>query len=811
MPTRELPTGTVTFLFTDIEGSTRLLQELGDGYGHALAEHRRLLRAAFERHGGVEVDTQGDAFFVVFEDGEAALAAAVEAQRALEDGPIRARMGIHVGEPALSEEGYVGLDVHLGARVAAAAHGGQVLLSAAARDGVNAEVLDLGEHRLKDFDEPIGLFQLGSEPFPPLQTISNTNLPRPASSFVGREREIEELTALLEGGARLVTLTGPGGSGKTRLAIEVAGELVPDLKAGVFWVELAGLRDPDLVLPTIAQTLGARQGLHEHIGERELLLLLDNLEQVIDAAPELATLVESCANLRLLTTSREHLRVRGEVEYAVPPLAHAEAVDLFCSRSGLPADQPVDELCGRLDDLPLAIELAAARTKVLSPRQILERLSQRLDLFEGGRDAEARQKTLRATIAWSHELLTPEEQLLFARLAVFRGGCTLEAAEAVATARIDILQSLIDKSLVRLTEERFWMLETIGEFAAEMLRGSGEDAELRDRHAGWIAELAADGWTGFYGHTSDEWLSLIELELENVRAALDWLAAGGRGDELGRLCMLTFNYWFIRGQLHEAKRWLDVVLPLQSVPPKWRSVLLVDAFNVAMQQRDLVRAEALAEEELAYFRAQGTPQGEVTGLRDAGFVALAKGELDRAGELLDEAAALGRTFGYPDLGVIASNRAVVEIARRDWTRAEELARAAITTAEDVGDSGILVACRLVLALALLGQERFEEARPLLLECLDGALARRKTILGDVLDGLAAVLVSRADHRRAAQLLGCAEEVRRETGVASEDEAADWLRGQTVAQVRTALGAKAYEDELAEGARLSPEAARELAA
>src|SRR6266511_5357059 len=291
---RELPTGTVTFLFTDVEGSTRLLHELGDGYADALAEHRRALREAFRAHGGVEVDTQGDAFFYAFESAKAAVAAAQAGQEAIAAGAIRVRMGLHTGEPQLTEEGYVGIDVHKGARIAAAAHGGQVVCSKATRELVDAELTDLGEHLLKDFSEPVWIFQLGEERFPPLKTISNTNLPWPASSFVGREREVSDVVELLQDGARLVTLSGPGGSGKTRLAIESAAELVPEFRNGVFWIGLGALRDPALVVETVAQTLGAKDGLAEHIGERELLLLLDNFEQVVEAAPELASLLESC-------------------------------------------------------------------------------------------------------------------------------------------------------------------------------------------------------------------------------------------------------------------------------------------------------------------------------------------------------------------------------------------------------------------------------------------------------------------------------------------------------------------------------------
>ncbi len=367
----DLPTGTVTFLFTDVEGSTRLLRELGaEAYADELANHRRIVREACAAEGGVEVDTQGDAFFVAFPSAPGAAAAAQAITDALGSGPISLRIGLHTGTPLVTGEGYVGDDVHFAARVAAAGHGGQVLLSKSARELVaGLSVTDLGEHRLKDIEDAVSIHQLGEKTFPPLKTISNTNLPRPASSFIGREREREEVVGEIRDGARLLTLTGPGGSGKTRLALEAATELVPAYKAGVFWVGLAALREPSLVTDTIAQTLGARDGLAAHIGDREMLLLLDNLEQVIEAAPELSGLVQSCPNLALLVTSRELLRVHGEVEYAVPPLASSEAVTLFCERSRLEATAEVAELCSRLDDLPLAVELAAARTKALSPRR----------------------------------------------------------------------------------------------------------------------------------------------------------------------------------------------------------------------------------------------------------------------------------------------------------------------------------------------------------------------------------------------------------------------------------------------------------
>ncbi|MGH2572460.1 MAG: ATP-binding protein, partial [Actinomycetota bacterium] len=633
---RDLPSGTVTFLFTDIEGSTRLLHELGaEAYAQALAEHRRVLREAFARHGGVEVDTQGDAFFVVFPTAPGALEAAQAAQEALAQGQIRVRMGLHTGTPHLTEEGYVGQDVHIGARIAAAGHGGQVLLSKETRELAHAPVTDLGEHRLKDFEGQVWIFQLGRERFPPLKTISNTNLPRPASSFVGREKEVEEVASLLNDGARLLTLTGPGGSGKTRLAIEAAAELVPEFKAGVFWVGLAPLRDPAVVTDTIAQTLGAKDGLAEHIGERELLLLLDNLEQVIQAASEVASLVEACPNLKLLVTSRELLRVRGEVEYPVLPLAEPEAVDLFCARAGAEPDGTVQELCRALDNLPLALELAAARASVLSPRQILERLSQRLDLLKGGRDADPRQQTLRATIEWSYELLSPEEQRLFARFSVFAGGCTLEAAEEVAEADLDTLQSLVDKSLLRYTDERFWMLETIREYAAERLEVSREAEELRRRHAERFLALAEEAEPNLRG-SPGKWLDRLEREHDNLRAALDRLQASGESELLLRLAGALSRFWYMRGHLAEGRRRLGSALRTDRHPTAARAKALVGAAVIAVEGADAATARDRAEEALALHRKLGDAWGTAYSGFMLGQAALAGSDMQGARQLFEE-------------------------------------------------------------------------------------------------------------------------------------------------------------------------------
>jgi predicted ATPase len=609
-----LPSGTVTLLFTDVEGSTKLLHEIGsEAYAQALAEHRRLLRDAFTTHRGVEVDTQGDAFLVAFANATDAVAAARAAQQFLASGPIQVRMGLHTGAPKLVDEGYVGEDVHLGARIAAAGHGGQVLLSKATRKLVDGELIDLGEHRLKDFTEPVWIFQLGSERFPPLKTISNTNLPRPASSFVGRDRELAEVTALLHDRARFVTLSGPGGSGKTRLAMEAAAELVSDFRNGIFWVGLAPLRDPALVSETIAQTLGAKDGLREYIGERELLLLLDNFEQVVEAAPELAALVEACPNLRLLVTSRELLRVRGEVEYPVLPLADADAVELFSERARVERDETVIELCRRLDNLPLALELAAARTNILSPRQILDRISQRIDLLKGGRDAEPRQETLRATIEWSYELLGPGEQQLLAGLAVFRGGCTIDAAEQVSDADLDALQSLVAKSLLRHSDERFWMLETIRDYATERLVESGEADRLRRRHAEHFVALVEDAEVRLRKGDRDA-IERLDRDHDNLRAALDTLEASAEFELARRLAGAAYWYWVPRGYVAEGRRRIERLLRDDERPTTGRAKALNAAAELAASSGDAVAARLHAEEALALHRKLGDRWGAALSL-----------------------------------------------------------------------------------------------------------------------------------------------------------------------------------------------------
>lgn len=564
----DLPTGTVTFLFTDVEGSTRLLHELGAAaYAEALAEHRRIIRGACVAQDGVEVDTQGDAFFFAFPTAPGALAAAEAFTDALTAGPIQVRVGLHSGTPLLGEEGYIGHDVHRAARIAAAGHGGQVLVSASTATLVDTDLRDLGEHRFKDLSAREPIYQLGEDEFPPLETLYRTNLPIPATPFLGRERELKDVRELLSrNGTRLLTLTGPGGTGKTRLAMQAAGALSDRYPDGVWWIPLAPLRDSGLVLEAAALALDAKVGLAEHIGGRSLLLLFDNFEQVIDAAGELADLLAACGGLNLLVTSREALRLSSEQEYPVPPLEHEEGVRFFLTRArsvepSFAAEDTVSEICRRLDDLPLALELAAARVKVLSAEQLLARIDERLPLLTGGaRDLPERQRTLRGTIEWSYELLLPAEKDLFARLAVFSGGSTLDAAEDVVAAGLDTLQSLLDKSLVRHTDDRYWMLEMIREYALERLDESPEVDVLRDRHAAFFLRFAQSSEAQVTGADQQIWLERLAADHENLRSALERFVDAGDGEHALALASSLVVYWFVRGHYREGLAWIERTL-----------------------------------------------------------------------------------------------------------------------------------------------------------------------------------------------------------------------------------------------------------
>ena len=806
------PAGKVTLLFTDVEGSTRLLEQLGaERYREALGAHRTVLREAFRRHRGYEVDYEGDAFFVSFADAAAAVWAAQEAQEALGKGPVRVRMGLHTGTPILDPPKYVGRDVHLAARIMSAGHGAQTLISNSTRELLDKRftLCDLGEHRLKDFDEPVKLFQLGEKSFPPLKTISNTNLPRPASSFVGRERGVGELVGLVRDGARLVTLTGPGGIGKTRLAIEAAAELVPDFKAGVFWVGLAALRDPALVLDTIAQTLGAHGDPVEHIGEREMSLLLDNLEQVVSTAPELAALIEHCPNLVLLVTSRELLRVRGEVEYQVLPLAQPEAVELFSHRARVEPTPAVEELCRRLDNMPLALELAAGRSNLLSVEQILDRLTQRLDLFKGGRDADPRQKTLRATIEWSYDLLEPGEQELFARLAVFPGGCTLHAAQEVCNSGLDSLQTLLDKSLVRRTGDRFWMLETIRDFALERLERSAEAGAIHAAHAQYYVTVVEDLEPQLRG--SDRQAAAferLETELDNLRAALRF-GLDSDHDLLVRL-VAGFGYFLlVQGHDLEARRWSALAAETTAGTPTQRARVLRIAGRTALNVRDILGAGEFFAQALASARQGSDSQSIAEALRGLGDIATAEGDSERARSFYEEARPVSEAVGQDWISAaILSSLANLALTESRWEEAHRLSTESVERYRQTGDRAGESSSLVNVGLSALRLGRWSEAKTALLTVVAGDAADPEAFAG-ALDSLAWLLTDNGRPAVSAELLGASTEMLEQIG------ATRWTPEQTVRdEAMFRLGELMSANELTEAIRrghdLSPDAAARLA-
>jgi len=803
-------------LFTDVEGSTRLLHELGaGGYANALAEHRRILRRACATHGGVEVDTQGDAFFVAFATALDAFKAASATLAGLAAGPIKVRVGIHTGTPHLDEEGYVGVDVHRAARIAACGHGGQVLVSAATAALTGMDGLrDLGEHRLKDLSAPERLYQLGESEFPPLKSLYRTNLPVPATPFLGRERELGEVLDLLAD-ARLLTLTGPGGTGKTRLALQAAAEASDRYPDGVFWVPLTPLHDSNLVLETAAQALGAADGLAEHIGDGTLLLLLDNFEHVVAAADGLAELLATCPKLQLLVTSRELLRVPPEQAYPVPPLGPDDGNELFLARAHavdpeFAVSAAVPELCARLEQLPLALELAAARVRILSPEQLLDRLAGRLDLLKAGRGVDPRQQTLRATIEWSYELLDEAEQLLFARLAVFRGGCTLESAEKVCDADLDTLEALVDKSLVRVRDQgRFWMLETIREFACERLAESGEEDGLREEHAAHFLELGEESAPHTLGHDR-AWGDRLEVELDNIRAALDHFEARREWQSALRLGAALVEFWGARTHSAEGLQRLETALAADEQPTAARAGALHAAADLAYGAgaMELSRDRAKAAIELA--RQLGNVWVEASAISVIGSIVQSEGDRRRARELWQESARLYRESG-DEGNALFEDRLVawMHAALGERERALELYKSTLQRARAIGDEYAQAACLDGLGSQALKERRFEEAAEMFLEAYDlYARLDDRYRLPISVSRFAWVLAESGQPAEAAQILAAAEAELERIGARPGwvAESNDEVRSTVLEQ----LGDEAFAEEWRAGEALTPEAAAELA-
>ncbi len=765
----DLPTGTVTLLFTDVEGSTRLLHELGrQAYADALAEHRRLVRDACASHGGVEVDTQGDAFFFAFPTAPGALAAAQTFTEALSAGPVHVRVGLHTGTPLVADEGYVGDDVHRAARIAGAGHGGQVLVSLSTATLVELKLTDLGEHRLKDLSAPERIYQLGEGGFPALKSLYRTNLPVPATPFLGREQELAEVLSLLSSeDTRLLTLTGPGGTGKTRLALQAVAEASDCYPDGVWWIPLAPVRQAELVLATAAQAVGSRNGLAEHISDKQMLCLFDNFEQVVEAGTELADLLAACPNLDVLVTSRERLRVRGEQTYPVPPLAEQDGVALFNARAravdpSYAASDAVAELCLRLDSLPLALELAAARTALFSPEQLLDRLSERLDLLKGERDADPRQQTLRATIEWSYDLLTNEEQELFARLSVFVGGCSYEAAEQVGGADPDTLQSLLDKSLLRKRESelgpRYWMLETIREFASELRATLADADDLARRHAEHFLRLALDAEPALNAPDQVEWLDRLDAEHANLRSALDWSLTSDPAAGL-RLAVSLRRYWEIRGHLLEAWNYLSALNAFDH-PPELRVVALRDLFSFATDLDELDEGERFAEERLRLCRELGDEDGANRALQNLGLVALGRGDLDGAKAVFQEVLAKARELGA-DIDVPLGNLAEIAWEQGRLADAEALYEEVLALREPSGNRSVIAGVCLYLASIRLQQARRDRALASLRRAFTLTTPLRSP--GQMSYALEVAAYAARDARNSAVLLGQADELFEQTG------------------------------------------------
>jgi predicted ATPase/class 3 adenylate cyclase len=703
-----LPTGTVTFFFSDIEGSTKLIQQLGARYPDVLLAHHTMLRAALAANGGNELRTEGDSFFIVFGSAVQACAGAAAVQKALdahhwpEGSQLRVRIGLHTGEATVVGNEYLGLDVHRAARVASAGHGGQVLVSETTRALVDhalppgLTLKDLGMHRLKDLARPERLFQLTIDglpaDFPPLKTLEATpnNLPTQMTSFVGRDDQVREARQLLEQ-SRLLTLTGPGGTGKTRLSLQIAAAVLDQYPDGVYFVPLSAVHDPELVPSAIAQALsisttGSRrpmEALVEHLHDKRSLLVLDNFEQLLAAAPIAAELLQASPGLRVMVSSRATLRIYGEQEFPVPPLAlpdlkalpslsvlsQFEAVRLFIERAvaAKPDFKATNEnapaiagICERVDGLPLAIELAAARVKLFSPQALLSRLEKSLSaLGSGARDAPARQQTLRGAILWSYDMLDEGDRRLLARFSVFARGGSLEQLEPVCgpigdigSEVVEALDQLADQSLLRrvpdFDEPRFLMLQTIREFATERLAESGEAGTIRNRHVEAFIALAQQAEPNLFGPHRREWLDRLEIDHDNFRAALDWCLDSGHTRLAMRLAGVFWRFWQMRGHIHEGRARLVRVLGMPNSHdfPHERLMALEAAGGLAYWQADMDVAQGFYDECLQLTRQVGDKRAIANAIYNDAFpMSVSRSTISRARELLEEALALFREVG----------------------------------------------------------------------------------------------------------------------------------------------------------------------
>lgn len=830
------PTGTITFLFSDIEGSTKKWEQQPDAMRVALASHDRLLRQAFEAAGGFVFKTIGDAFCVAFDTPAGALIGALEAQRALraeewgETGELKVRMALHTGAAEHRDGDYFGQALNRVARMLAAAHGGQVLLSLPTQELVR-DVLPtgvglraLGEHRLRDLARPEQLFQLTAPElpaqFPALRSLESVpnNLPEQLSSFIGREREMAEVKRLLAS-TRLLTLTGPGGTGKTRLSLQVAADLFDQFRDGVWLVEFATISDAALVIETVAAALDLRQEagrpltttLSAFLRSRLCLLVFDNCEHVVAACASLAEmLLRSCPQLRILASSREPLGIVGETAWPLAPLSlpdhwrdlaagpdalarlsQFEAVRLFIERATVarPVFRATTEnipviaqICWRLDGIALAIELAAARIRVLTLQQIVERLDDRFHLLTtGSRTAVPRQQTLRSLIDWSHDLLSESERVLFRRLAVFARGRTLEAIEAVCSCErvssweiVDLLTQLVDKSLVYVEKSvehgaRYFMLESIWDYAEEKLRAAGEEEAFRQRHLDYFMDCAEQAAPLLIGPEQKEWLGRMELEDLNFRLAIKTsLELPGQVPKGLRLATAAQRFVEVRGLFKKAREHGAKLLAHPDAAPRdvIRARALAAAGRLAWIADDMPATVALHSEALEIFRELGDARGTAQALADLSFHAFYDENLPRTTSLLDEATALAAQLNEPRLNAhVRHIRGVLAAAAGDFAAALTLEEEALTLYRRLGDAWFvaIVAWATGVNLAVLG--RFPAAHARLTESLRVSLD-----LGNVwgasypIDSLAFLAVAERDYDRAARLFGAAEAHRARSGL-----------------------------------------------
>jgi predicted ATPase/class 3 adenylate cyclase len=869
----ELPTGTVTFVFTDIEGSTRLLQELGERYVAVRDEHNEIVRRAVARCGGAEVGTEGDSFFLAFGTAVGAVTAAVAVQRDLAardrspGGPrVRVRMGIHTGQGIPEGADYVGIDVNRTARIAAAAHGGQVIVSDATRTLVEhalpegVALRDLGQHRLKDIAHPERLHDLVIEglvsDFPPPRTLDArpNNLPHQLTSFVGREDEITEARRLL-GQTRLLTLTGAGGTGKSRLALQVAAQVLSEYEDGVFFVDLSSLIDPALVPSAVAQALGVPEvagspifeAVRDHLRAKELLLVVDNFEQVAEAAPVVEELLVAAPKLKVMVTSRVVLRLRGEQEYVVPPLEppdperlpdiltlrRFEAVQLFTERALAASPRfelttknapAVAEITARLDGLPLAIELAATRTKLLSPEQMLGRMGNRLSMLTSGvRTLPERQRTLRGAIAWSYDLLDPAEQRLFARLSVFTGGWSLQSAEAVCDPEglgldaLDGLSSLVDKSLIRrveLAEDelRFSMLETIREFGLEQLGAEGELDDVVGSHADHYLGLALEAELHLTADDQSGWLDRCDREHANIRAALRWAIAQGEAQRALESAGALWRFWQQRGHLAEGRRWLEEILAMPSgrEPSPARAKALIGAGGLAWWQQDREAAGTFYQQALDIERELGDPARIAEALYNLSFV-VAGHDLGSAARLLDESLAQFRLVD-DERGVAQVQAMLVmpEAQAGKWDSVIERLDEVVAIWRRLGERLHIAFDLLWLAYAHGRAGHREEARSAGLEALElfGEVDNH-TGIGITFTALAFLATWEGRHEDAIRLAAASESVKARVG-GPPGAIGGLLEGDPEAEARAHLSEEAAQRAWEEGLALSVDQAVAMA-